>query len=89
MLGDKEINCNRIVCKRIDSKPILFFSFFMFYSLVRWAQKSDADTGIDGAKEQLKTPRETKRYVTSSAPQTMPGHTGYLTFATLPPLFAR
>lgn len=39
---------------------------------------------IDG-----KNQRETKKYLTSSAPQTMPGHTGYLTFATMPPAFAR
>ncbi|XP_031625876.1 tRNA (adenine(58)-N(1))-methyltransferase catalytic subunit TRMT61A [Contarinia nasturtii] len=37
----------------------------------------------------LKTPREQKKYVTTQAPFTMPGHTGYLTFATIPPLFAR
>uniref|UniRef100_A0A182LX32 tRNA (adenine(58)-N(1))-methyltransferase catalytic subunit TRM61 C-terminal domain-containing protein n=1 Tax=Anopheles culicifacies TaxID=139723 RepID=A0A182LX32_9DIPT len=36
-----------------------------------------------------KTPRESKKYITSSAPNTMAGHTGYLTIAELPPLFAR
>lgn len=36
-----------------------------------------------------KTPKETKKYITSSAPNTIAGHTGYLTVAELPPLFAR
>lgn len=36
-----------------------------------------------------KTPKETKKYLTTVAPTTMPGHTGYLTFATLSPAFAR
>lgn len=38
-------------------------------------------------QNQQKTPKEIKRVLTSSASQTMPGHTGYLTFATLPPAF--
>lgn len=42
--------------------------------------ESDKDT---------KTPKETKKYITSSAPNTIAGHTGYLTVAELPPLFAR
>lgn len=32
---------------------------------------------------------ETRKVLTTVTPATMPGHTGYLTFATLPPLFAR
>ncbi|XP_037025689.1 tRNA (adenine(58)-N(1))-methyltransferase catalytic subunit TRMT61A [Bradysia coprophila] len=36
-----------------------------------------------------KADKETRKYVTTNTPSTMPGHTGYLTFATLPPLFAR
>ncbi|XP_017141137.1 tRNA (adenine(58)-N(1))-methyltransferase catalytic subunit TRMT61A [Drosophila miranda] len=35
--------------------------------------------------EESKTPKELKKYLTSSNPQTLPGHTGFLTFATLPP----
>uniref|UniRef100_A0A336LJD7 tRNA (adenine(58)-N(1))-methyltransferase n=1 Tax=Culicoides sonorensis TaxID=179676 RepID=A0A336LJD7_CULSO len=33
--------------------------------------------------------KETKKYVSEMPPTTMPGHTGYLTFATLPPMHAR
>ncbi|XP_058447906.1 tRNA (adenine(58)-N(1))-methyltransferase catalytic subunit TRMT61A [Malaya genurostris] len=36
-----------------------------------------------------KTPKDTKKYITSSAPNTTTGHTGYLTVAEFPPLFAR
>lgn len=46
-------------------------------------KKSDTDS------KDAKTPKETKKYITSSAPNTMAGHTGYLTVAELPPLFAR
>ncbi|XP_062564781.1 tRNA (adenine(58)-N(1))-methyltransferase catalytic subunit TRMT61A [Armigeres subalbatus] len=46
-------------------------------------KKSDADT------KDSKTPKETKKYITSSAPNSMAGHTGYLTVAELPPSFAR
>lgn len=46
-------------------------------------KKSEADT------KDAKTPKEVKKIVTSSAPSTMGGHTGYLTIAELPPLFAR
>uniref|UniRef100_A0A182N6I3 tRNA (adenine(58)-N(1))-methyltransferase n=1 Tax=Anopheles dirus TaxID=7168 RepID=A0A182N6I3_9DIPT len=42
----------------------------------------------EGEKD-VKTPRESKKYITSTAPNTMAGHTGYLTIAELPPLFAR
>uniref|UniRef100_A0A182QCC9 tRNA (adenine(58)-N(1))-methyltransferase catalytic subunit TRMT61A n=1 Tax=Anopheles farauti TaxID=69004 RepID=A0A182QCC9_9DIPT len=42
----------------------------------------------EGEKD-TKTPRESKKYITSSAPNSMAGHTGYLTIAELPPLFAR
>lgn len=51
-------------------------------------QKSDSENG-NGVNASDKIPKETKKYLTSNAPTTMPGHTGYLTFATLPPLFAR
>lgn len=51
-------------------------------------QKSDSANG-NGVNASDKIPKETKKYLTSNAPTTMPGHTGYLTFATLPPLFAR
>ncbi|XP_003436673.2 tRNA (adenine(58)-N(1))-methyltransferase catalytic subunit TRMT61A [Anopheles merus] len=44
-------------------------------------------TETDG--KDMKTPRESKKYITSTAPNTMAGHTGYLTIAELPPLFAR
>lgn len=36
-----------------------------------------------------KTPKESKKILTCSAPPTLPGHTGYLTFATLPAAFVR
>ncbi|XP_055545155.1 tRNA (adenine(58)-N(1))-methyltransferase catalytic subunit TRMT61A [Wyeomyia smithii] len=39
--------------------------------------------------KETKTPKETKKYVTSSAPSSVAGHTGFLTVAELPPLFAR
>lgn len=35
--------------------------------------------------EESKAPKEVKKYLTSSNPQVLPGHTGFLTFATLPP----
>ncbi|XP_055604342.1 tRNA (adenine(58)-N(1))-methyltransferase catalytic subunit TRMT61A [Uranotaenia lowii] len=45
-------------------------------------KKTDSETDT-------KTPREVKKYTTSSAPSSIAGHTGYLTVAELPPLFAR
>lgn len=45
-------------------------------------KKSESD-------KDAKTPKETKKYITSNAPNTIAGHTGYLTVAELPPLFAR
>lgn len=45
-------------------------------------KKSESD-------KDAKTPKETKKYITSSAPNTIAGHTGYLTVAELPPMFAR
>ncbi|XP_037949297.1 tRNA (adenine(58)-N(1))-methyltransferase catalytic subunit TRMT61A [Teleopsis dalmanni] len=39
--------------------------------------------------EKIKTPKETRKILSSSLPPTLPGHTGYLTFATLPPEYAR
>ncbi|KXJ80807.1 hypothetical protein RP20_CCG023156 [Aedes albopictus] len=46
-------------------------------------KKTDTDS------KDAKTPKETKKYITSSAPASMAGHTGYLTVAELPPAFAR
>lgn len=42
-----------------------------------------------GQEEKPKAERETKKVVTTFHPATLPGHTGYLTFATFPPSFAR
>ncbi|XP_053697974.1 tRNA (adenine(58)-N(1))-methyltransferase catalytic subunit TRMT61A [Sabethes cyaneus] len=39
--------------------------------------------------KETKTPKEMKKYITSSAPNSIAGHTGYLTVAELPPIFAR
>ncbi|XP_030376377.1 tRNA (adenine(58)-N(1))-methyltransferase catalytic subunit TRMT61A [Scaptodrosophila lebanonensis] len=41
------------------------------------------------SSEATKTPKELKKYLTSSNPQVLPGHTGFLTFATLPPNIAK
>jgi len=46
--------------------------------------KTDETTAATNALES-KAPKEVKKYLTSSNPQTLPGHTGFLTFATLPP----
>lgn len=45
--------------------------------------KSSEANSIDDSK--AKEPKELKKYLTSSCPQVLPGHTGFLTFATLPP----
>lgn len=47
-------------------------------------QKAEETDGKD-----VKTPKEQKKFVTTQTPFTMPGHTGYLTFATIPPVFGR
>lgn len=47
------------------------------------APKSSEPNGNDDSK--TKEPKELKKYLTSSNPQVLPGHTGFLTFATLPP----
>lgn len=63
-----------------------------------FAQKTDDAAASDAAattadkdnKTQSQPPQqETRKVLTTVTPATMPGHTGYLTFATLPPLFAR
>lgn len=59
-------------------------NLYVFSSFKLFFQKPD-----DADAKDLKTPREQKKYVTAQTPLTMPGHTGYLTFATLPPSFAR
>lgn len=60
----------------------LFFSSSACYTVKK--STDDADNNKDA-----KTPKEQKKYLTTQTPLTMPGHTGYLTFATLPPIFAR
>ncbi|EDW98651.1 tRNA (adenine(58)-N(1))-methyltransferase catalytic subunit TRMT61A [Drosophila yakuba] len=48
--------------------------------------KTDETTTTTAANaEESKAPKEVKKYLTSSNPQTLPGHTGFLTFASLPP----
>lgn len=47
------------------------------------------DESEEDFNEKKKQPKEIKKVLTSSSPQILPGHTGYLTFATLPPIFAR
>lgn len=44
-------------------------------------KSNDAPTN----SEESKASKEVKKYLTSSNPQVLPGHTGFLTFATLPP----
>ncbi|XP_005178086.2 tRNA (adenine(58)-N(1))-methyltransferase catalytic subunit TRMT61A [Musca domestica] len=46
--------------------------------------KTEKDTSSS-----TKQPKETMKILTSSAPPTQPGHTGFLTFATLQPAFLR
>jgi len=47
--------------------------------------KTEETTATAANAEESKAPKEVKKYLTSSNPQTLPGHTGFLTFATLPP----
>lgn len=49
----------------------------------------EEDKSENEKKNSAKTPKEMKKVLTSMAPLSLPGHTGYLTFATLPPIFAR
>lgn len=44
-------------------------------------------TADSNSNDDVKTkePKELKKYLTASNPQVLPGHTGFLTFATLPP----
>lgn len=60
-----------------------YYVHFFFLKISFQKSTDEIETNKD------KTPKETKKYITSSMPQTMGGHTGYLTFATLPPLFVR
>ena len=46
--------------------------------------ESDEDAG-DAAGDNAQTEMKETRFVTGVPLTTMPGHTGYLTFATLPP----
>lgn len=56
---------------------------------------SQVDAAVDekvtrmADEQRAKQERETKKVVTTFHPATQPGHTGYLTFATFPPSFAR
>lgn len=60
---------------------------------------SQVDASADGVadekvtrmadEQRAKQERETKKVVTTFHPATLPGHTGYLTFATFPPSFTR
>lgn len=53
-------------------------------------KKPEDDNGSDkDISNIMKQPKETLKVLTSSAPPTQPGHTGFLTFATLSPEFAR
>lgn len=63
------------------------------------SQADSADAATDAAaalkdtrtadEQRAKQERETKKVVTTVHPASQPGHTGYLTFATFPPSFAR
>lgn len=60
------------------------------YTHVISLQKPEEDDASDkDILNVIKQPKETVKVLTSSAPPTQPGHTGFLTFATLPPAFAR
>lgn len=65
------------------TKNFLLTNTINYHKLPVSLQKEESDE-----KEPIKT-REPKKFVTAQVPQTMPGHTGYLTFATLPPKFVR
>lgn len=67
---------------------VLGFRIGEFYDKVWFFQKT-IDSEKEDNNEKKKQPKEIKKVLTSSAPQILPGHTGYLTFATLPPIFAR
>ncbi|XP_036325290.1 tRNA (adenine(58)-N(1))-methyltransferase catalytic subunit TRMT61A [Rhagoletis pomonella] len=69
--------------------PVLDLEFLKHKKPV--SQKAD-EPNTDTANEKTgpaKTPKETKKLLTCSTPPTLPGHTGYLTFATLLPAFVR
>lgn len=68
-----------LYCWRWKIKIGSHLRHFYFY-----LQKSEEADNKD-----MKTPREQKKYLTAQTPITMQGHTGYLTFATLPPVFVR
>lgn len=75
----------RVIAHHVAYTTCIACVLIRFYLLF---QKSDSEN-CNGVNASDKIPKETKKYLTSNAPTTMPGHTGYLTFATLPPLFAR
>lgn len=68
----------------------VIINVILFFQKPSTENKDENNTEETSAKlESAKTPKETKKVLTSSAPPTLPGHTGYLTFATLPPAFVR
>lgn len=49
----------------------------------------DLDPSTSAEETERRVREQTKKITTGVPPSVMPGHTGYLTFATLPPLFCR
>lgn len=60
-------------------------SFLYYTSIFFLLQKEETAPN----EKEVKTPKEMKKYLTASGPQSVSGHTGFLTFATLPPKFLR
>lgn len=70
--------------------PVMDLEYLKHKKPTQPAENNEVKDNNDSKKEtNAKQEREIKKYLTSSAPPTMPGHTGYLTFATLPPIYAR
>ncbi|XP_055853337.1 tRNA (adenine(58)-N(1))-methyltransferase catalytic subunit TRMT61A [Episyrphus balteatus] len=74
---------------RTKNIPVMDLEFLKHKKPTPSANANGEDTAQNEKKEPIKTPKEMKKVLTSMAPLTLPGHTGYLTFATLPPVFAR
>jgi short subunit fatty acids transporter len=65
-------------------KNLIQIIIILIFLLIIISSQKDELTDMD-----QKHTKEMKKVLTSSMPQTMQGHTGFLTFATLSPEFAR
>ncbi|XP_061398566.1 tRNA (adenine(58)-N(1))-methyltransferase catalytic subunit TRMT61A-like [Musca vetustissima] len=88
-LGFTEIQSFEILQQEDIVKTKTFPVINLDFVKTKKTNPTEEDTNQKDVTAAAKQPKETIKVLTSAAPPTQPGHTGFLTFATLQPAFAR